>query len=92
MAKRQAVLGERGLHLIRESAQAAQEIERAARRARIEEASVRPVAGTSDLLGRPLRVTESLGTLRNGKVGVVETHDLVAMAPIQLIQARKGAL
>lgn len=84
-------LGEQGLHIVKEAAQKAQEVERAARRARIEELSVRPAAGTSDLLGRPSRVTEAFGFGRNGKLAVVETHDLVGgLAPVHLIRREGG--
>lgn len=86
-------LGEQGLRLIEAAAARSQEIDkqrsdrdrdRAALRARVEAASIRPTPGTSDLLGRPLScgVCGSIGA--DGKLRAIDTHDLLALAPVHL--------
>jgi hypothetical protein len=82
---RRRALGDQAIHLIRESGDLARDIDRAARRARIDAACVRPVPGTSDLLGRPLRYEEVPGVGMDGKLQIVEVHDLTAMAPCHLL-------
>lgn len=86
---RKRALGEQGIHLIRDTAERVADFERERLRLKVEEASSRPHPGTSDILGRPLAVSEAYGRERNGKLGIVETHDLTAMAPIHLIQMRR---
>lgn len=78
-------LGVQALHLIRESADACVTIDRAAIRAKVDAASVRPTPGTSDLLARPV----------NGRLpGIgdspktVTVHDLVGMMPVHLKKGR----
>jgi hypothetical protein len=82
---RSSVLGEQAIHLVRETAKIVHEmdINRVALRRKIEKAT-RPAPGTSDLLGRPMRVGTSGGIDPNGKLRVVDTYDLVGMAPIHL--------
>lgn len=98
--KQYTALGKQGLRLvpqigeqlneITEAAQKAQQEERRRDlRTRVEEASVRPAPGSSDLLGRPLRA-ESLPGIVPGFFGglrlrMVESHDLVSgLMPIHL--------
>lgn len=84
MSRHSRALGDQALHLIRETAAASREVDRQALRARVEAASIRPTPGTSDLLGRPLScgVCGSIGV--DGKLRAIDTHDLVAMAPVHL--------
>lgn len=82
---RRRALGDQAIHLIHESAEAARDVERESRRARVDAASVRPTSGTSDLLGRPLRFMVAPGVGLDGKLRMVEVHDLLALAPIHLI-------
>jgi hypothetical protein len=83
-------LGDQGLHIVRQAAQTAEQVERAAqqaaRRARVEELSTRPTPGTSNILSenRPLAGdnNEHHGLDRQGKVGKIKVFDLVGAAPI----------
>lgn len=81
-------LGYQGIHLVTATAEKVAELDRAVLRAKVEAASVRPTPGTSDLLGRPLRV-DALPGVTSGMFGglrlqMVESHDLLALAPIHL--------
>lgn len=88
MSRRRSVLGEQALHLVRETAKTAEEIDRVARRnalrRKVDKASERPTPGTSDLLGRPMQVGTIGGIGADGKLRAVDTYDLVGMAPIHL--------
>lgn len=90
-----AALGEQGLHIVREAAYRAGELsveierarkrgERERRQAVVEQRSVRPAVGTSEMLSRPLTMGVSAGVDGRGKIREVETHDLVGMAPCHL--------
>lgn len=81
-------LGPQALQLIRDSGELARDIDREARRARVEAASVRPAPGTSDALGRPLTAHTAARITGSGKLETTEVYDLVALAPVHLI--RKG--
>jgi len=80
-------LGDQGLHIVRQAAQTAEQVERvaqqAARRARVEELSTRPTPGTSNILteNKPL-AEEHHGVNREGKPGTIRVYDLVGAAPI----------
>lgn len=77
-------LGHQGIHLVTATAAKVEELDRSVLRAKVEAASVRPTPGTSDLLGRPLRV-ETVGVVDgSGKVKAVNTHDLTGMMPVHL--------
>ena len=61
------------------------ELDRQLLRVKVEDASVRPTPGTSDLLRQSLRV-ETVGAIGgDGKVKAVDVHDLTAMMPIHLV-------
>lgn len=86
-------LGEQALYVIKEAADRCREIDRAVARevlrARIDQASVRPLPGTSHLLteNKPL-AEEHHGVDREGKPGKIKVYDLVGCAPIHWY--RKG--
>lgn len=90
MSRPRQALGDQAIHLIKETAIAAEEVNRnarearKARRARIEAASRRPSPGTSDLLGSVLEVHTSAGIDNKGKLRAVDTYDLLKLAPIHL--------
>lgn len=87
-------IDETGTYLVKESGTYRVDptiVDAAAKRARrraVEAASVRPVPGTSDTLGWPLRV-DALPGIASGLFGglrlrMVEAHDLTALAPMHL--------
>jgi hypothetical protein len=86
-------LGEQALYVIHEAAERSAAIDRAvqreALRAKIDQASVRPLPGTSHALteNKPLS-TEHHGVDREGKPGKVKVFDLVGAAPV--LWCRKG--
>jgi hypothetical protein len=84
-------LGEQGLHIVKRAGEQSREIDRAARRARVEELSTRPTPGTSNLLteNRPLD-EEHHGVNREGKPGTIRVYDLVGAAPIHWFRPRAG--
>ena len=84
MSRHSRALGDQALHLIRDTAAVSREIDRQALRARVEAVSIRPTPGTSDLLGRPLSCTTCASIGVDGKLRAIETHDLLALAPIHL--------
>lgn len=86
-------LGEQALHLIREAGERCREIdqtaERAELRAKVDQASIRPLPGTSHLLceNKPL-AEEHHGVDREGKPGKIKVYDLTGAAPVHW--CRKG--
>lgn len=74
-------LGVQAIHLIRESAEDCAAIDKAALRAKIDTASVRPTPGTSDLLAR--RVDGKLPGLGDSPK-TVTVHDHVGLLPVRL--------
>lgn len=83
MTKR--ALGDQALHLIHQTGERLRELDRNALRQRVEEASVRPTPGSSDLLGRPLSVRTCAGIDDDGNLRAVDLHDLIGLAPIHLL-------
>lgn len=76
-------LGEQGLHIVRQAAKTAEQVERAARRARVEELSTRLTPGTSNLLTENRALEEEHhGVDREGKPGKIKVYDNVGVAPI----------
>jgi len=61
---------------------------RRALRHKVEEASIRPAPGTSDLLGRSLSAGIAAGVDGAGRLRAAETYDLVGMAPVHLVGHR----
>lgn len=84
MANRSHVLGTQGLRIIHDTAVRLVESKREQRRRRIEEASVRPTPGTSDMLATALNVRMVAGIDHRGNLRAVTVYDLLAMAPIHL--------
>lgn len=93
-------IDETGTYLVKESGTyridptIADPAARRATRQAVEAASVRPVPGTSDTLGRPLRV-DALPGIASGLFGglrlqMVESHDLTALAPMHLKKEDAG--
>lgn len=78
-------LGDQAIHLIRETAKTCTEIDRAALRAKIDAASIRPTPGTSDLLARSVS-GELPGTAKRGPK-TVKVYDLTGM---MLVHLKKG--
>ena len=74
-------LGVQAIHLIRETAEIMADIERAALRAKVEAASVRPTPGTLDTLATP--VSGKLPGIGDSPK-TVDVHDLVGLLPVQL--------
>lgn len=83
--KTRRALGVQAIHLIKESADDCAAIDKAALRARVDAASVRPTPGTSDMLAR--RVDGKLPGLGDSPK-TVTVHDLVGMMPVHL---KKGS-
>lgn len=78
-----AALGEQGLHIVRQAAKTAEQVERAARRALVEELSTRPTPGTSHLLTENrVLAEEHHGVTSDGRPGKIKVYDRVGVAPI----------
>jgi hypothetical protein len=86
--RRVTALGPQGLAIIPPAGSRAQDIARAALRAKIEEASIRPPAGTSEMLARSMSVEETVSVGHRGRV--VTLYDLTDLAPVHLIGSRIG--
>ncbi|HEY9013441.1 MAG TPA: hypothetical protein VIM84_00035 [Gemmatimonadales bacterium] len=76
------------LRLIKGAEERSRAASRRALRRKVEEASIRPAPGTSDLLGRSMSAGIAAGVDGAGRLRAAETYDLVGMAPVHLVGHR----